>query len=61
MTAESKENRREEIIRRMKDCGQYLIDNAETILGEEKYMRELYLTCSFFDRYARIICNLQFL
>ena len=34
----------------MKDCGQYLIDNAETILGEEKYMRELYVTCNFFDR-----------
>ena len=61
LSLESKENRREKIIRRMKDCGQYLIDNAETILGEEKYMKELYVTCSFFDRYARIICKLQFL
>ena len=61
MTVESKENRREEIIRRMKGCGQYLIDNAETILGEEKYMKELYVTYSSFDRYARIICKLQFL
>ena len=50
MVVESKENRREEIIQRIKDCGQYLIDNAETILGEEKYMRELYVTCNFFDR-----------
>ena len=50
MAIESKENRREEIIRRMKDCGQYLIDNAETILGEEKYMKELYVNCNFFKR-----------
>ena len=50
MAVESKENRREEIIQRIKDCGQYLIDNAETILGEEKYLRELYVTCNFFDR-----------
>lgn len=49
MSVESKENRREEIIQRIKDCGQYLIDNAETIIGEEKYIRELYVTCSFFD------------
>ena len=50
MAVESKENRREEIIQRIKDCGQYLIDNAEIILGEEKYLRELYVTCNFFDR-----------
>lgn len=50
MAVESKENGREEMIQRIKDCGQYLIDNAETILGEEKYMRELYVTCNFFDR-----------
>ena len=50
MAVESKENRWEEIIQRIKDCGQYLIDNAETILGEEKYLRELYVTCNFFDR-----------
>ena len=50
MAVESKENRREEMIQRIKDCGKYLMDNAETILGEEKYMRELYVTCNFFDR-----------
>ena len=50
MTVESKENRREEMIQRIKDCGKYLFDNAETILGEEKYMRELYVICNFFDR-----------
>lgn len=48
--AEEEKNRREEMIQRIKDCGQYIIDNAETILGEEKYMRELYVTCNFFDR-----------
>ena len=48
--AEEAKNRREEMIQRIKDCGQYIIDNAETILGEEKYTRELYLTCNFFDR-----------
>ena len=48
--AEEAKNRREEMIQRIKDCGQYIIDNAETILGEEKYMRELYVTCNFFDR-----------
>ena len=26
------------------------MDNAETILGEEKYIADLYLTCNFFDR-----------
>ena len=47
--AKEEKNRREEMIQRIKDCGQYIIDNAETILGEEKYMRELYVTCNFFD------------
>ena len=48
--AEEVKNRREELIQRIKDCGQYIIDNAEIILGDEKYIRELYLTCNFFDR-----------
>ena len=48
--AEEAKNRREEMIQRTKDCGQYIIDNAETIIGEEKYMRELYVNCNFFDR-----------
>lgn len=42
-------NRKQEIIQRIKDCGQYIIDNAETIIGDEKYIRELYLTCNFLD------------
>lgn len=43
-------DRKEEMIQRIKDCGQYIIDNAENILGEEKYISDLYLTCNFFDR-----------
>lgn len=48
--AEEVKNRKEEMIQRIKDCGQYITDNAEAILGDEKYIRELYLTCNFFDR-----------
>lgn len=48
--AEQLKNNKEEMIQRIKDCGQYLIDNAATILGDEKYLRDLYLTCNFFDR-----------
>lgn len=42
-------NNKEEMIQRIKDCGQYIIDNAAIILGDEKYLRDLYLTCNFFD------------
>lgn len=41
---------RNELIQRIKYCGQYIVDNAEIILGEEKYIADLYLTCNFFDR-----------
>lgn len=47
MTVEK--NRKEEMIERIKDCGQFIIDNAEAIVGDDKYVRELYLTCNFFD------------
>ena len=47
MTVEK--NRKEEMIQRIKDCGQYIMDNAATIIGDEKYIRELYVTCNFFD------------
>lgn len=40
-------DRREEMIQRIKSCGQYIVDNAEAILGNEKYIRELYVTCNF--------------
>lgn len=42
-------NQTQELIQRIKDCGQYIIDNAENILGNEKYIRELYLTVNFWD------------
>jgi len=42
-------NNKQEMIQRIKDCGQFIIDNAEAIVGDEKYLRELYLTCNFFD------------
>ena len=44
------EKQSNELIQRIKYCGQYIIDNAETILGEDKYIADLYLTCNFFDR-----------
>jgi len=45
----TKTDRKQEMIQRIKECGQYIIDNAEAIIGDEKYIRELYLTCDFFD------------
>ena len=42
-------DKKQEMIQRIKDCEKYIIDNAETIVGDEKYIRELYLTCNFFD------------
>lgn len=47
--AEQVKDKKEEMIQRIKDCGQYVIDNAATILGDENYIRDLYLTCNFFD------------
>ena len=45
-----KQSIRNELIQRIKYCGQYIVDTAETILGEDKYIADLYLTCNFFDR-----------
>ena len=45
-----KQSIRNELIQRIKYCGQYIVDNAEIILGEDKYLADLYLTCNFFDR-----------
>lgn len=42
-------DRKQEMIQRIKDCGQYIIDHAETIVGDDKYIRDLYLTCNFYD------------
>ena len=41
---------RNELIQRIKYCGQYIVNKEATILGEEKYIANLYLTCNFFDR-----------
>lgn len=40
---------REELINRIKDCGQYLIDNAQEILGKDNYTKDFYLTVNFYD------------
>lgn len=48
--AEENKNRREEMIERIKACGQYIVDNAEYILSTEKYITDLYVTCNFYDR-----------
>lgn len=40
---------RKELINRIKDCGQYLIDNAEEILGKDNYVKDFYLTINFHD------------
>ena len=36
---------KEEIIQNIKDCGQSLIDNAENIVSNYKYMNGLTITC----------------
>ena len=41
---------REEMIKRIKECCQYIVDNAEKILGDDDYIKDIYLTCNFFDR-----------
>ena len=38
-------NTREELIENIKDCGQSLIDNAEKIVADYKYTRNLTITC----------------
>ena len=47
--AVERKDRKQEMIQRIKDCGRYIIDNAETIYGDDKYLKDLYLTCNFFD------------
>lgn len=36
---------REEIIQNIKDCGQSLIDNAEEIVGNYKFLTDITITC----------------
>jgi hypothetical protein len=49
------EDKKTEMIQRIKDLGQYIIDNAENILGNEKYIKELYLTVNFGDTSEAIL------
>ena len=37
--------RYEELIQNIKDCGQSLIDNAESIVGDYEYLGEVKITC----------------
>ena len=41
---------REELIQNIKDCGQSLIDNAENIVSNYKYLGEITITCFPNDR-----------
>lgn len=38
-------NDKEEFIQNIKDCGQAIIDNAEKIAGDFKYMADVTITC----------------
>jgi hypothetical protein len=40
-----KRNSREKLIQNIKDCGQSLIDNAENIIGNYKYLGEITIYC----------------
>ena len=40
-----KQDNREKLIRKVKAIGQSLIDNAESIVGTEKYLSSLIISC----------------
>ena len=40
-----KQDHREKLIRKIKAIGQSLIDNAESIVGTEKYLTSLTISC----------------
>lgn len=40
----------EELIQNIKDCGQSLVDNAESIVNQCKYISGLTITCHVDDR-----------
>ena len=44
-------NSREEIIQNIKDCGQSLIDNAEEMVGNHKFLTDITITCYVSERY----------
>lgn len=41
---------REKIIQNIKDCGQSLIDNAENIVNDYKYVKDITITCYVGER-----------
>lgn len=41
---------REEIIQNIKNCGQSMIDNAEQMVGDYKFMTDLTITCYVNER-----------
>ena len=41
---------KEKLIQNIKDCGRSLIDNAENIIGNYKYLGEVVITCYPCDR-----------
>ena len=41
-----REEIREKIIQNIKDCGQALIDNAEAIAGDYKFLTDLSIVCN---------------
>jgi hypothetical protein len=43
-------NTREELIQNIKDCGQSLIDNAEKIVADCKFLTGLSITCFVDER-----------
>lgn len=40
---------REELIKRIKECGQSLIDNAEDLVSNVNYLTDVYITCYMSD------------
>jgi hypothetical protein len=40
-----KKDWKEELIQNIKDCGQSLIDNAEKIVNDYKFTRDIVITC----------------
>ena len=43
-------NYREEIIQNIKDCGQSMIDNADKMVGDFKYLTDVTVTCYVNER-----------
>lgn len=51
-------NWRERIVQNIKDCGQSLIDNAENIVNNYKYVKDITITCYVGERDEALILML---